>query len=251
MRVVVLGAGVIGVTTAFYLAKRGHLVTVVDRAEAVARWASHANAGQLAYSFTDALARPGVPRKLPGLFRGTDPAIRMRPPLEPDLLRWGLRFIGQCTSTNYRQNTTAVLPLAMQSSVLLEQLRNECEIDFAFRKAGKPVLYRSTDDLAAAERSVDLKRGFGCRTEVLTMREAGDVEPSLESMREQYAGAVYSADDHLGDSRLFSIGLADALRSRLAVQFRLGSEARALMTNGGRVSGVQLADSVLAADSAP
>lgn len=249
MRVVVLGAGVVGVTTAFYLAKRGFQVTVVDRAEAVASGASHANAGQLSYSFTDALARPGMPGKLPGLFFGTDPAIRMRPQLEMDFVRWGMRFVGQCTEKNYRQNTTAVLRLAMRSSALLQQLRDEIEFDFAFCKAGKLVLYRGAADLLAAERSVLLKRGFGCRTTVLTMREARDIEPSLESMRSGYAGAVYSADDHLGDARLFSMRLAGQLRDRFGVQFRLGCEARGLLRAKGRISGVQLEDAMLESDA--
>jgi D-amino-acid dehydrogenase len=249
MRVVVLGAGVIGVTTAFYLAKRGFQVTVVDRAEDVASGASHANAGQLSYSFTDALARPGMPGKVPGLFFDTDPAIRMRPPLDMNLVRWGMHFIGQCTKKNYRQNTTAVLQLAMRSSALLKELRDECEIGFAFRTAGKLVLYRSAADLAAAERSVLLKRGFGCETKVLTMREACQVEPSLESMREGYAGAVYAADDHVGDARLFSMRLADRLRHRFGVRFRLGCEARGLLQAKGRVSGVQLDDGLLESDA--
>jgi D-amino-acid dehydrogenase len=249
MRVVVLGAGVVGVTTAFYLAKRGFEVTVVDRADAVASGASHANAGQLSYSFTDALARPGMPGKLPGLIFGSDPAIRMRPKLEMDFIRWGMRFVGQCTEKNYRQNTTAVLQLAMRSSVLLQELRDEMEIDFAFRKAGKLVLYREASDLAAAERSVLLKRGFGCQTTVLSMRDAYEIEPALEYMREGYAGAVYSADDHLGDARLFSIRLAESLQDRFGVQFRLGCEAQRLLKTNGRVSGVQLEDSVLAADA--
>ena len=130
----------------------------------------------------------------------------------------------------------------MRSSVLLQQLRDEVEIDFAFRKAGKLVLYRSAADLVAAERSVLLKRSFGCQTTVLTMREARDIEPSLESMRSGYAGAVYSADDHLGDARLFSMRLADELRNRFGVRFRLGCEARGLLRAKGRISGVQLDD---------
>jgi D-amino-acid dehydrogenase len=110
-------------------------------------------------------------------------------------------------------------------------------------------LYRSAADLVAAERSVLLKRGFGCKTTVLTMREARDIEPSLESMREGYAGAVYSADDHLGDARLFSMRLAEQLRNRFGVQFRLGCEARGLLKARGGVSGVQLEDGVLESDA--
>lgn len=249
MHVVVLGAGVVGITTAYYLAKRGFRVTVVDRAEAVASGASHANAGQLSYSFTDALARPGMPGKLPGLIFGSDDAIRLRPVPDLNFIRWGLHFVRECTAENHGRNTAAVLQLAMRSAELLDELRREFEIDFAFRKAGKLVLYRRAGDLAAAERSVLLKRGFGCQTSVLTLREACEIEPSIESMRGNYAGAVYSADDHLGDARLFSMRLAELLRDRYHVEFRLGCEAQGVLTTDGRASGVQLADGLLRADS--
>jgi D-amino-acid dehydrogenase len=109
--VVVLGAGVIGVTTAYYLSGRGHTVTVVDNAPAVASGASGGNGGQLSYSFTDAMASPALLLKLPGIMAGLNPAFCMRPSINPQLVRWGLAFLGQCTTKKNQKNTLAVLQL--------------------------------------------------------------------------------------------------------------------------------------------
>jgi D-amino-acid dehydrogenase len=249
MRVIVLGAGVIGVTTACYVAKRGFQVTVVDRAACIASGASHANGGQLSYSFTDALARPGMPGKVHGLVRGADTGIRIR--LSPDcgMLRWALRFAGQCTRRNFNRNTAAVLRLAMQSSSLMEKLVEDFDLDFALRTAGKLVLLRNDADIAAARNSIALKKKYGCDVSLLTLREASDIEPAIGQMRSKYAAAIFSAGDQVGDARLFSVGLAGLLEQRYGVRFCLSREATGLQMERGRVSGVRFADDTLDADA--
>jgi len=123
MHVVVLGAGVVGVTTAYYLSQLGCKVTVVDRASEVGDGASFANAGQLSYSFTDALAKPEFLAHIPALLLGRDSGSRVR--LSPDLVAWGMRFVGQCTKKHAQENTLAVLKIAMRSGELLAELREK------------------------------------------------------------------------------------------------------------------------------
>jgi len=137
MHVVVLGAGVIGVTTAYYLTERGHTVTVVEREDEVASGASGGNGGQLSYSFTDAMASPALLAKLPRVISGLDPAFDVRPPIDTLPIRWGLDFLKQCTSQRARSNTLAVLQMAMRSSSLMAELRSQVSLDFSFRRAGK------------------------------------------------------------------------------------------------------------------
>ncbi len=122
MHVVVLGAGVVGVTTAYYLAERGHSVTVVDRADSVASGASAGNGGQLSYSFTDAMASPALLSKFPKMMTGLDPAFYVRPPLNSQLVCWGQAFLRQCSAHQNRQNTTAILQLALRSATLMSGL---------------------------------------------------------------------------------------------------------------------------------
>jgi D-amino-acid dehydrogenase len=249
MHVVVLGAGIAGVTTACYLAKKGIRITVIDRVDSIASGASFANAGQLSYSFTDALARPGMPGKLPGLLFGADEAIRMRPDLSVDILRWGASFVAQCTERHFRENTVSVLQIALQSARLMQQLREEFDIEFSFREAGKLALLNSSTDLAAAGTSVALKNSHGCDVRLLTMGEATRIEPALEAMTGDYTGAVYSRDDHVGDARLFCLGLAAVLRQKFGVEFALGREATGVRTTHGQVTGVQLREEVIEADA--
>lgn len=250
MHVVVLGAGIAGISTAYYLAKNGLRVTVVDRAETIAGGASFANAGQLSYSFTDALARPGMPAKLPGMVFNADPAVRMRPSLSLDFLRWGTSFVSQCTGQHFRDNTIAVLRLALQSASLMQQLRVDFDVDFSFREAGKLALIKNPADLAGADASVALKNSHGCDVKRLSMDEAMDIEPALRGMTGRYAGAVYSAGDHVGDARLFCLGLAEVLQREFGVGFVLGRDVTGVQVSRGRITGVRLQDDVVEADAA-
>jgi D-amino-acid dehydrogenase len=180
MRVVVLGAGVVGVATAHFLAKKGIDVVVVDRADSVASGASFANGGQLSYSFTDALARPGMPAKLPSLVCGADAAISIRPPLDIEFLRWGMSFLGQCSASKFYSNTADVLRLALQSAALMRKLVDDIDIDFSYRAAGKLVLLRSPLEMDAAAKSVAMKISNGCDVRLLSFDEARGIEPGCD-----------------------------------------------------------------------
>jgi D-amino-acid dehydrogenase len=237
-RVAVLGGGVVGVVTAWYLARKGHAVTVIERGENVASGTSHANAGQLSYSFTDALARPEFLRKLPGLLLGADPGILFRARPSVAMLRWGYVFLRQCTTAQARQNTVAVLKLAMRSAGLMDELMEAAAIDFSFVRAGKLVLLSGPGEVESARKSVLLKQEHGCATEILTRDEAIRVEPALADMRRDFVVAIYSRNDHVADARLFTFGLADWLDRRGAVLFHLGETATGVLTEAGRVRAV-------------
>lgn len=238
MRVAVLGAGVVGIVTAYYLSERGHAVTVIERADDVAGGASHANGGQLSYSFTDALATPDIVRKLPGLLLNRDPAIRFRAAPSLALLRWSGAFLRQCTRRRARKNTTAVLQLAMRSSVLMDDLMNCVPLEFAFRRAGKLVLLSNNGELASATRSAALKTEFDCPTSVLTFAEACETEPALADMCDRYIAAVYSRNDHVADARAFTSGLAGWLQAQDSVSIRLNEPVTRIVTNGNKVDAI-------------
>ena len=131
MHVAVLGAGIIGVTTAYYLAERGHSVTIIDRADGVATQTSYANGGQLSYSYTDSLARPEFLPQMPGLLLGLDPAIRINAFRNLTKFGWGMQFLAQCTAAKARENTIAVLKIAMRSASLITELQQTgFEVDY-------------------------------------------------------------------------------------------------------------------------
>jgi D-amino-acid dehydrogenase len=247
MHVVVIGAGVIGVTTAYYLSEFGCQVTIVDRASRVADGASFGNAGQLSYSFTDAMANPAFLARIPGILIGRDPGCRVR--TRPDLIPWGLRFLSECTTSRAKENTVAILKIAMRSARLMTELRRRLPFDFSHRKAGKLVLLDSEAQLGQAHRSAALKRLHGCETEILSPQAAVELEPAIAEMPISFAGAVYSRHDSVADSRAFSLGMQSMLEKSGSVQFRLGVEVKRLLKKGRRLTAVELDGGTLSADA--
>jgi len=249
MHVVVLGCGVVGVTTAYYLSERGHSVTLVDRAESVASGASAGNGGQLSYSFTDAMASPALLSKIPRMMTGLDPAFHVRPPLNTQLFCWGQAFLRQCSSHQNRQNTTAILQLALRSATLMENLRSQTELEFSFRQAGKLVLLGTHAALTEAAKLCALKRQYGCDTRVVTFAEAVAIEPALTHLKNVYAGAVYSENDQVGDSLEFTRGLARWLGLNRKIEIKLNTTVKKLVTRENRLTAVETDQGTLQADA--
>jgi len=239
MHVVVLGAGVVGVTTAYYLTERGHDVTVVDRAASVATGASAGNGGQLSYSFTDAMASPALLSKMPKMMTGMDPAFHVRPPLNSQLICWGTSFLRQCSSHQNRQNTTAVLQLALRSAELMTDLRNHTGLEFSFRRAGKLVMLSSQEAMRDAAKNCTLKRQYGCDARLVTFAEALELEPALAHMEPEYTGAVYSENDQVGDSKLFAGGLSRWLSENRGTDFKLDTTVKKIVTRGDKFAALE------------
>ncbi|MBT8072524.1 MAG: FAD-dependent oxidoreductase, partial [Xanthomonadales bacterium] len=238
MHVVVLGAGVIGVTTAYYLAKRGHEVTVVERAEKLADGASGGNGGQLSYSFTDAMAGPALVPKLPGIIAGLNPAFHVRPVPSAALIRWGLSFLSQCRKSRHQANTVEILKLALRSGELMDDLRASTGLEFSHRRAGKLVMLSGEPGLSEAREACELKRQFGCDARVITPEQAIEIEPALLNMDNDYSGAVYSESDEVGDTLAFTAGLGQWLSENHGTEFQMKTTVERIVTENGQLAAV-------------
>ena len=247
MHVLVLGGGVIGVTTAYYLSQQDYDVTVIDREDGVACGASYANAGQLSYSFTDSLAKPAFFAELPGLMLGREPGSKVR--INPRLIGWELRFLTNCTSKRAASNTLALLRIAMRSGELMKDFLQTVPIEFSHRAAGKLILLTDENQLSSARKSCALKRANGCETDVLTREETLLIEPTLQEINEDFIAAVYSKGDSIADSFQFTSGLREHLESSGRVTFRLNTEVRAIETAQGRFRNVALENESIRADA--
>ncbi|NNC76346.1 MAG: FAD-dependent oxidoreductase [Woeseiaceae bacterium] len=238
MRTIVLGAGVIGVTTAYYLAAEGHEVTVVDRASNVASATSHANGGQLSYGFADALATPAFARTIPALLAGRNFASKIR--VTPRLIPWGLKFLAQCTSWRARSTAITMLTMAKASAELMSELQEHVDIDFSFRPAGKLVLLSTAKELQSAERTTEFKRKHGFDIEILSRNEAEALEPAIRNFDGPVKAAAFSKTDDVADARRFSTGLRNHLEQQHGVRFHLGASASKLLCINDQVTGVSL-----------
>jgi D-amino-acid dehydrogenase len=236
MKVLVLGAGVIGVTSAWYLAKSGHDVTLIDRHDVAGEETSFANGGQISVSHAQPWANPHVPTKLLRWLGREDAPLLFR--LRADLAqwRWGLAFLRECTAARHRHNTRQLVTLGLYSRANLQALRAETGIQYDQLTRGILHFYTSEHELDAAGRGAHVMRELGCDIEMLDPRRCVEIEPALRDVR--LAGGSYSATDESGDAHKFTRALA-ALCAQRGVQFRAGRIA-ALAAHGGRIAGVAL-----------
>jgi D-amino-acid dehydrogenase len=241
MRVAVLGAGVIGVTSAWYLAQAGHQVTVIDRQPEPARETSFANGGQISVSHAEPWANPRAPAQLLRWLGRADAPLRFRPRADTAQWRWGLRFLLECLPRRSERNTLAILALAKHSGDRLRELRAETAIEYHCLTRGILHLFTERRDWEGAGERAELVRRHGIRAQLLTSRQCVELEPALASSRVPLEGGLYAPDDESGDARLFSERLAGLAASR-GVVFRHGEPVLALETTGDRISAVRLRD---------
>lgn len=230
----VLGAGVVGMATAFAAARRGLSVRVLDRAGGPARGTSFANGAQLSYAYTDALGSPALWKHLPALLLGRDPVFRMHWMFDAASLRWGLDFLRNTTAARFRRNTLAVLKLAMESRAAMDALLQRHPIAFDHAAPGKMHLYHDAAALKRVDAVVAMKQQRGVVQQVLSAREAVAIEPALEGVKD-LAGVLYSPQEEVGDPHRFCTGLLQVLREHYAVQACFDAEIDSLMQQPGMV----------------
>jgi D-amino-acid dehydrogenase len=248
MKVVVLGGGVVGVATAWFLAQDGHEVEVVERHDRLAQDASSGNAGLIAPGHSFAWASPAAPRMLVQSLAGGETAIRVKPRVDPALIRWGLRFLRECPPAAARRNTLVKLRLCQYSQSVMDQLAADEAIDYGPRAKGVLYLYRDEAELEAGMQRMALLQEHGQEQELLDADGVARHEPSLEPVKDRIAGGVLGKTDSSGDSELFTNELA-ARCEKLGVRFRLGCAVHRLETAGDRVTGAVVDGATLRADA--
>ncbi len=248
MRIAIMGAGLLGVTSAYYLAKDGHQVTVLDRQEEPAREASHATACLLTPGHTIAWASPKAPWQLLASFWRKDAALVLRPRLSRQLMRWSLRFLGQCTSQRYRANTLAKHVLAKYSLGEITSVSEENRLSWDNLARGVNFLVRDRAHFKAARHELAIMEEAGVAIEVLESAQLLELEPCLRHSRLAFAGALRLPDEQSGDGQKFALGLADRCRA-MGVEFRFGVTIGGLGASGGRIAGIRTTSGMVEADA--
>ena len=239
-RVVVLGAGVVGVATAWLLCRAGYPVTLVDRHAGPAQGTSQANGAQLSYAYADALASPAMRRKLPAIALGRDPAFRVRLQADPEFWLWGLRFLLEASQGRFLGNTRHLLDMAARSRELLQELLRELPLSFDHAVSGKMILYDSAVACDAAADVRALKRQMGIEQWALSRAEATAIEPALDLYPDRIERVLYSPADAAGRPDTFCRALVAALRSRFGLVTLFGQEATGIVQERGQVVGLAL-----------
>ncbi|KMM73702.1 amino acid dehydrogenase [Xanthomonas sp. NCPPB 1128] len=247
MRVLVLGSGVIGTATAWYLARSGCEVTVVDRQPAAGLETSYANAGQVSPGYASPWAAPGVPLKaLKWLFQRHAP-LAITPTADLQQYLWLAQMLRNCTAERYAINKARMVRLSEYSRDCLDQLRAETGIAYEGRQLGTTQLFRTQQQLDGAAKDIEVLREYGVPYELLDRAGIARVEPALASAPATLVGALRLPNDQTGDCRLFTQRLA-AMAAEAGVQFRQGETIEALHADGDRIDGVRIGGQLERAD---
>ena len=247
MKVLVLGSGVIGTSIAYYLARDGHEVEVLERQPGPALETSYANAGEVSPGYSAPWAGPGVPVKAIRWMLMKHSPLVIWPLLDPAMWRWGLAMLANCNARAYARNKSRMVPLAEYSRDCLKALRAETGIAYDERTRGTLQLFRTQKQLDGIGGDVEVLESYGVPFELLDRAGFCRVEPALALTQHKFVGALRLPGDETGDCFLFSQRLAEMARA-LGVRFRFQTTIEALERDGARVAGVRTGAGTLTAE---
>ncbi|AJB68655.1 D-amino acid dehydrogenase [Acinetobacter baumannii] len=247
MRVIVLGSGVIGVASAYYLARQGAEVTVLDRQSGPAEETSFGNAGQISPGYSTPWAAPGIP------FKAVKWMFQHHAPLAINLdgsmwqLQWMAQMLKNCNPQSYAVNKERMMRVAEYSRDCLRELRKDTGIHYENRAKGTLQLFRKEAQMEAVQRDISVLEECGVSYELLNANELGRVEPALANAQDKLVGGLHLPNDETGDCYLFTNALAQ-IAKELGVNFQFNQNVDKLIVEGDQIKGVQVNGKVLTAD---
>ncbi|AIL32612.1 D-amino acid dehydrogenase [Basilea psittacipulmonis] len=245
MKALVLGAGIIGITTAYYLKKAGFDVTVIDRQSAAGMETSFANGGQLAYSYVSPLASAGVLKNVPKWLLNPDSPMRMKLNFRPSEICWNLKFIAACNERQHHQTTAELLTLSYLTRDLIQTLRDTHGFEFAFSQKGKLIIHRSPESFEHAKAEMKTMQALGCEQYALDREACLEKEPALSAR--SFSGGIYTPSEQAADCYL----LCQALQTYLAqegVSFVFNTNITGFITHMDKTVSVQTSQGSFSAD---
>ncbi len=240
MKICVIGAGVLGVSSAYELSKRGHEVTVIERTPEPARECSFANGGQLSYAHAEPWANPGVfPKLFKWMFQDDAPLV-LRPSSDPHMLRWGLLFLMNCLPARARRHSEVLLRLGLYSKQKMAELMIDTGVEFHHLAKGILHVYSDQDSYDHARKQAEFQHSLGCEENPLTVDECFKLEPALQHTTMNLVGGIHAPIDESGDVHFFTRNLADIIAQKYGVKFRFNTVLRRIHMAQKKISHIEL-----------
>lgn len=240
MKILVLGAGLLGTLSAWYLHRDGHEVTVIDRQPGAALETSFANGSQISVSYAEPWANPAAPWKILKWLGQEDAPLLFRLRADPHQWLWALAFLRECTPARTRHNTIQLTNLGLYSRTRLQALRQALGLAYDHLEKGILHLYQTEQDYNEARPGLELMQELGCRIDLVTPDEIVALEPALSAYRSRLAGGAYAPDDESGDAYKFIHALA-AHSAGEGIRFRYDTTITSLQSGSGKIDGVHIA----------
>jgi D-amino-acid dehydrogenase len=248
MNILIFGSGLLGVSTAYELGKRGFDVTVLDRQATSGAESSYANGAQLSYSHAEPWAIPGVLPKLPKWIFHPESPLVVHPRADWQMIKWGLQFLRNCTHARADRNCANILRLGLYSKTQFERIRKETEIEFDYNNRGILHVFDNEKEFDAAKHHNDFQAKFGGEERPLNRQETLDLEPTLTYTPRSIVGGMHAFRDECGDAYLYCNALAKIAAERHGVKFQYGVNIKDILTEGDRIVGVSTDQGELSAD---
>jgi D-amino-acid dehydrogenase len=247
MKIAILGSGVIGVTTAWYLAEAGHEVTVIDRQPAAALETSFGNAGEISPGYASPWAAPGIPMKAIGWLMQRHSPLILRPAADPDMFRWLLAMLGNCTAARYAVNKERMVRLAEYSRDCLGELRDATGITYDERTQGTLQVFRTQKQLDATSKDIEVLKASGVDFELLDQAGCIAAEPGLRHSADHIVGGLRLPNDETGDCFIFTQKLASMAEKR-GVRFLYQQNIRHIVADNDQIVGIETDAGPITAD---
>lgn len=238
MKIVILGAGVIGVSTAYFLGARGHEVEVIERNNASAMETSFANGGQLSFCHAEPWANPAVFAKIVKWMFKDDAPLVMRPRADLDMINWGLRFIANCSESRARANSINLLRLGLYSKKKMEWFRTFSGIKFDSIREGILHIFTQEKDFIGAIKQAKFQEKIGCPSEIVDVKKCIQLEPTLEHAGKPLKGGVFQSLDESGDVFTFTQELAKLCQSEYKAVFHYNTTVKSINSDKGKITSI-------------
>jgi D-amino-acid dehydrogenase len=238
MKVIILGSGLLGVTTAYQLAARGHVVEVLERNTQSASETSFANGGQLSYSHAEPWANPVVLPKIPKWMFSSDAPLVLRPRADWQMIKWGLAFLRNCTTRRAVINAASILRLGLYSRDEMEKICKDTGVAFDYNKGGILHIFSTQEELDMAIKQAEFQARLGCEQKIISREECLAMEPALGDTARDIVGGIHAHLDASGDACSFTRELAAFCSKYLGVTFHYENDIENIEVSGKRVTSV-------------
>lgn len=249
MKVIVIGGGVIGLSTAYFLINQGHEVALLEQERDIGRRTSLGNGSQLSYSYVAPLASPAVFAELPSLLLHRSAPVRLRPQLDMHQWKWFFSFLRACSRKQSQLTTKRLLALSFYSRQLFQEIARKESLNFGYRKTGKLVIYSSPESWKLALRQLDYQRSLGCEQHALDAEGCREIDPSLHDIKTQLAGGIFTPSEETGDCHRFCLELKRVLSANSRFTLLGSTQVKRLRSLGSRIIGLETVQGVIDGDA--
>ena len=235
MKIAIVGGGIIGITSAYYLCKAGHEVSIIDKENDISQMASNANGAQLSYSYTEPLGSPALLHDIPEILLGKSTGIKIDNYWDKKLWSWGIKLLLNCSHDKYIKNKEAILKLSLASRKLMTEMLEEHDFNFEYKKNGKLFIFENKKNWEKFKSGIDYLKNHDITHKAISKSECLELEPVLTNRKGDIVGGILSPNDAVGDTYKLCKEIQNYLMDKYSLSIHLNADVNDIITNGNKI----------------